>query len=87
MSPGEIQQMRKDELRERFIAGPSPGNLRAMLSAAERRRDELSAELELSRHDNANLKRRLDIAQERLARARDVLAEVDPGRFWQERGL
>ena len=87
MSPGAYQQKLKDEQRERFIAGPPPGQLQAMLSAAQRRRDELHGELELSRRDNTNLKRRLDIAQARLAKARNLLAELDPARFWKERGL
>lgn len=87
MSPGQKQQQRKAELRQRFIAGPPPHKLRALLSSAERRREELSAELMVSRHENENLRRRLDEAQERLARARDALAELDPGRYWKERGL
>jgi hypothetical protein len=84
MSPGQHQQKLRDELRERFIKGPAPTQLRAILSATERARDEASGELILARHEIERLGRALDDARKRLARAREVLAELDPGRYWQE---
>lgn len=84
MSPGEHQQRLRDELRERFIQGPAPGQLRAILSATERARDEMSGELILARHQIDRLERALDDARTRLGRARELLAEMDPARYWQE---
>ena len=84
MTFGEHQQQLRDELGERFVEGPEPSQLRALLSATRRERDEIGGELILVRHRIERLERELDQTRARLARAREVLAELDPDRNWQE---
>ena len=84
MYPGEYQQKRRDELRERFIHGPDPSRLRALLSATEKARNELSGKLVLARSEITRLERELDRTHEQLDHAREILAVLDPARYWQE---
>jgi hypothetical protein len=84
MSPGEYQQQKKDELRERFINGPDVTRMRAVLSATELQRNELSKQLTLSRHRVSQLERDLDRAHEKLAEARHLLAELIPATYWDK---
>lgn len=84
MTFGERQQQRRAELCERFVKGPDPSQLRALLSATRRDRDEISGELILARHRIERLERELDQTRTRLARARELLAELAPDRYWQD---
>jgi hypothetical protein len=84
MSPGEYQQKLKDELRERFVQGPHPSRLPALLSAADLHCNELRGKLILARDRIEKLERQLESSDEKLAEARRILAEIDPSTYWQK---